>query len=185
MQETAKPGIQRRKHFWVDKKFQLRMIGRFMLVMIGGIFLSHAVTLGFFKLKEMLNPSARDIIYFSNPMTENLAFSQTLEVLWLPLVVSSLVGTVLVLFFALFYSHRMAGPLFNLKRSMRQAESGDWNVPVKIRKQDEFHDVEEALNRLLQAGQARMDKLAQVIAGLPPAQRKKIEAIFRDEKKTE
>ncbi len=65
------------------------------------------------------------------------------------LAVSAAISAVLSLIFSLFYSHRIAGPLFNLKRVIRQIRSGDIPDEVRIRSGDEFKDLADELNRTL------------------------------------
>ncbi len=52
--------------------------------------------------------------------------------------------------FALFYSHTVAGPMLNIKRTLRRIiDSGDAE-PLRIRKGDQFHELVELLNELIE-----------------------------------
>lgn len=178
MSENKQSKKFRRRQFWVNKDFQRRMIGQFLFVMVGSIVLSHLFTLGFLKIREMMGVAQEDMIYLSNALTETVAFTKTVEVLWLPLLISSLVGSLVILVFGLFYSHRLAGPLFNLKRTMGKIAKGEWHVRVGIRKNDEFQDVKESLNDLVLSLQGRMDKLNTVLEDMPVKHREKIAEVF-------
>ena len=48
----------------------------------------------------------------------------------------------------LFVTHRIAGPIFRLKRGIRDIADGRLNETIHLRKKDEFHDVAEELNAL-------------------------------------
>jgi len=180
MKDASQPHKYRRRQFWVNKEFQRRMIGQFIVVMIGSVLLSHLITLGFLKIRELFGVAQEDMIYLTNALSETVAFTKTFEVLWLPLFLSSMIGSLVVLVFGLFYSHRLAGPLFNLKRTMSKVTQGEWNVTVGIRKNDEFHDVKESLDDLVTSMQGRIDKLNKVLKDVPEKQRVKIEEIFQE-----
>ncbi|MCK5243258.1 HAMP domain-containing protein [bacterium] len=139
----------RRRQFIVAKGFQHRIIWHFIGVVIISILFSHAISLGYLKLREITQSSGRDFIYLAGNAQETLAFSSLLDVLWLPLLISALVGILIIVIFGLLYSHRIAGPLFNLKRNMRQVGEGDLNACMQIRKNDELHDVEVAFNQMV------------------------------------
>lgn len=181
MKDASQAQKFRRRQFWVNKEFQRRMIGQFILVMMGSVVLSHLITLGFLKIRELSGVAQEDMIYLTNALSESVAFTRTFEVLWLPLLLSSIIGSLVILVFGLFYSHRLAGPLFNLKRTMAKVTEGNWNVSVGIRKNDEFHDVKESLNDLVSSLQGRMDKLNEVLKDVPEKHRAKIEEIFQEQ----
>lgn len=182
MNEQESTPKYRRRQFWINKKFQRRMIGHFILVTISSIILSHVITLGFLKIRELFGVAPADMIYLQNALTETVAFGKTIEMLWLPLLSSSLIGSLVILLFGLFYSHRLAGPLFNLKRTMSKVARGKWDVSVGIRKNDEFHDVKESLNGLVTSLQERMSKLDEVLKNVPEKQRSQIKQIFQESK---
>ena len=48
----------------------------------------------------------------------------------------------------LFVTHRIAGPIFRLKKGIRDIADGRLNEKIILRKKDEFHDVAEELNAL-------------------------------------
>ncbi len=179
MRQQTKMEQHKRRQFWVEKGFQNRVIWHFVLVVIGSIFFSQIITVGFIKLKEIFNPASQELIYFSNTV-ETLAFSRVAEILWLPMLVSTLLGILLVLIFGLFYSHRIAGPLFNLKRMMRRVGEGDLKAAMKIRKNDEFHDVEEVFNQMVESLHHRMRDLKTAMRELTGPGKKKMEKVLKE-----
>jgi type II secretory pathway pseudopilin PulG len=52
---------------------------------------------------------------------------------------------------ALLFSNRLAGPLFRLRRHMDEASRKRPAPPVRFRKDDYFHDLQESYNRLLES----------------------------------
>lgn len=171
---------RRRRQFIVDKQFQSRFVLRFLLIVVASILCSHLITLGFIKLRDLSAGSSQSLMYLSTAIQPSLSFTRVFEVLWLPLLISGLLGCLLVAVLGIFFSHRIAGPLFNLKRMMQQVEDGNLDVKMCIRNHDEFHDVEEAFNRMVTGLRAHMQELEQVVDRLPEDKRKELAKILRD-----
>jgi methyl-accepting chemotaxis protein len=51
-------------------------------------------------------------------------------------------------FLTLFVTHRIAGPIFRIKRGIRDLADGRLNETIHLRKKDEFQDIAEELNAL-------------------------------------
>ena len=49
---------------------------------------------------------------------------------------------------AVLASHKIAGPLVRIKRSLNQLIEGNYNITVKLRKGDHLQDVADQLNKL-------------------------------------
>ena len=59
----------------------------------------------------------------------------------------------------LFFSHRIVGPIYNLRRSLEKIAAGDLTCRVRLRKKDELKDVAEALNRFTEMMDRQMGRL--------------------------
>ena len=59
--------------------------------------------------------------------------------------------TILLMAFGIMLSHRLAGPIFALSRKMNDLAQGNFNAMLKLRKGDEFQDVKDKFNTLVQA----------------------------------
>ncbi|MGE0763550.1 MAG: hypothetical protein AB7N80_09765 [Bdellovibrionales bacterium] len=55
-----------------------------------------------------------------------------------------------VIFFGLYLTNRIAGPLFRLQRHMESVASGQTTEPLAFRKKDYFSDIIEPYNKILQ-----------------------------------
>lgn len=68
------------------------------------------------------------------------------------LIASSII-TVSITFWGLFFSHRIAGPMFRLHRTFAEAtrEGCDIDSPIKFRETDFFAEVPESINEYLSA----------------------------------
>ncbi|MCE9498917.1 MAG: hypothetical protein K8R21_00110 [Leptospira sp.] len=65
------------------------------------------------------------------------------------LTLSGLFLIILSIFF-IYNSHRMAGPIHNIKVSLRRLLDEGKADKIKLRKTDEFHDLAEAINELIE-----------------------------------
>ncbi len=64
-------------------------------------------------------------------------------------IVLSVIYLVLISVFSIFKSHKMAGPIHNIKRSLKKIADGEDVPMIRIRKGDEFQELVEELNRVI------------------------------------
>jgi nitrogen fixation/metabolism regulation signal transduction histidine kinase len=94
------------------------------------------------KLKDLLDSFEDSVLlaYTEAPKKWNQAKLYVLGGL-----LSVLVGTSIL---ALLYSHRIAGPLFRLKKSIKMLSAGQDIEPIRFRKKDEYQDLADSLTEL-------------------------------------
>jgi HAMP domain-containing protein len=71
----------------------------------------------------------------------------------------------------IFFSHRIAGPVFRFERILREVAEGRYSATVSLRRTDELQDLADALNSAIQATGTRFKALAEAA---DEEQRKKI-----------
>jgi len=49
-------------------------------------------------------------------------------------------------FMSIFISHKVAGPIYRIKRSLVEIAEGNINLTVRLRKRDELHDLADCVN---------------------------------------
>jgi len=76
----------------------------------------------------------------------------------LALLKNMAVLAVLIFIFAIFISHRIAGPIYRIKSVIRAIGEGNLDAPVYLRKNDELHDLAEEINKLQESLKARLQK---------------------------
>lgn len=154
-----------RWRYFIDKPFQLRFIARFSVLIILGLGISLLVlgiastqrfnTNLFFQAKNVTldangkpNFSVIDPFYkVVSPVPVNIFQLQ----MW-PMIYMSILFIVLIILFGLFFSHKMAGPVYRIKKTLDMATKGQIDIKTlefKLRKKDELQDLVEALNRFL------------------------------------
>jgi len=127
-----------RRNYFIDKKMQTKYIVLVIAVLVlHTLIVLAAVFLPYFL---MLSPDAP----LDTRAEAAKAFLLVHANAW-PVIVG------IIIFFAimtLFVTHRIAGPIFRIKRGIRDIADGRLNERIHLRKKDEFHDVAEELNSL-------------------------------------
>jgi len=65
------------------------------------------------------------------------------------IITFSILYLVLIAVFSILKSHKMAGPVYNIKRSLRAIIDGEKHDPIRLRKGDEFHELANLINELV------------------------------------
>ena len=121
---------RRRKQFIIDKGFQLRYTAKILLIILFATFFASVV-----------------VSYaFITAHVSDRPYGQTLfaNLLWgIPtmLVVVSVVGV--------FFSHKLAGPIFRFGKSLERINNGELDFVINIRKEDELKDFKNRLNEMI------------------------------------
>jgi hypothetical protein len=87
-----------------------------------------------------------EVIELPTPIKAYNAF----DLYWKPIVFISVVNLILIITFSLFYSHSMAGPIYNIKRTLREMMETGETKQIKIRKTDQFQDLVEVINQYIE-----------------------------------
>ncbi|MBN2547178.1 MAG: hypothetical protein JXB50_15355 [Spirochaetes bacterium] len=72
------------------------------------------------------------------------------KILFWPLLYITLVQIIIISIYSIFFSHKMAGPIYRMKVSLDRMVSGDNNFVIKVRKSDFFINIIERLEKLRQ-----------------------------------
>jgi len=60
---------------------------------------------------------------------------------------------------SLFYSHKVAGPLYRVKQTTRDIANGRLNITIKFRKGDAIHPISDSLNKVTNNYRERLSRL--------------------------
>lgn len=145
--------MKKRKKYLVDRKFQTKMISIVVLLIIGAIIMSgllaYAITINLEKKSDLqlygtTSGNLNDMIIISSIFIVK------------PVVVRSLLtGGILSIIMAailmLLYSHRLAGPVYHLEKHLEEMIKGNYNVKLSFRKNDEFKQLADTINKLQDA----------------------------------
>ncbi len=182
--ETQQGRNQRKiGNYLIDRRFQLKYS---MLAVIASLLI--AGVLGFFLYQARREASTllKDQLITLQPSAElSGLINKTLEedrdkTFWV--LLASMGGFVVVLTaFGIFYTHRVAGPLYAIGRYIQQVSDGNLRDVRPLRKNDELKDFFELFNTMLKELQQReqrdlsvLDDVLKNADGLAPAQAEKL-----------
>ena len=148
-----------RWRYFIDKPFQTRFILRFSILIFLGFILFFAVmaVFKFTRYKEPLYFKAKLLteeewkkVDFNNPTTFlDMKPLNIFEIYSSPLIYISILYILLITIFGLFISHKLAGPVYRIKKTLNDAADGKIDLKdlkFRLRKKDELQDLVEALN---------------------------------------
>ena len=139
MTDTKEVRINRRRNYFIERSFQTRFILKFcMLVIIGGL-----LTIGI--LYFLARRSTTVAIVNSNVVVKSTA-DFILPILIQTVLVVMVLVSIATIIVTLFVSHKIAGPLYRLKKAMRELGEGNPSVEIKLRKLDQLNDIIQEFN---------------------------------------
>lgn len=131
----------RRRNYFVDKKFQSNFIVKFCLLVLAGslltgvltyIFTLQSTTVVFDKLQVVVKSTADFIMPVS---------------LMVLVIVTALTSIVTVMM-TMFISHRISGPLYKFSLELKKMQKGDLTSVVRIRSKDQFQETANDLEKM-------------------------------------
>jgi methyl-accepting chemotaxis protein len=132
----------RRRNYFVKKDLQGKYIFSFFVFVIAG---SVIFTLIF----SLLSANTLTIVYENYNVkigkTPLILIKEILSAHWIFLVTAGM----LVVALSMFLTHRFAGPLYRLEKSVEEMTGGDFSFRIRLRKKDEGKELAEGINQLI------------------------------------
>lgn len=131
----------KRRILIVDKKFQYKYVAIILLIMIATVVFVSMAT--FYVVWDKVLIAFENVPEASRKLADIMA--QSARVSMIPL------GILTVLFSAMgvFYSHKIAGPVYRIKKVAEDLAAGNLNVDVRFRKGDEMQELADVLNKAI------------------------------------
>lgn len=154
-----------RWRYFIDKPFQLRFIARFSILIILGLGISLLVlgiantqrfnTNVFFQAKNVTKDASGNYnLNYNDPFYKVVSPAPVniFQLQMWPMIYVSILYIILIIVFGLFISHKMAGPIYRIKKTLDMATKGQIDIKTlefKLRKKDELQDLVDSLNKFL------------------------------------
>lgn len=132
-QETA----IKRKTYLVNRQLQFRYAG-FVLLLVMGVSIVSGYTI-FYTLWSMLGEKLARV--YPQGMLQEILRRTTLV-----LTLNLLIIAPFIVWISILYSHRVAGPLVRITRSLKEIGDGNFDVNVKLRRADELKELAASIN---------------------------------------
>ncbi len=132
----------KRRNYFIDKGFQVKFIVRFcMLAALGGL-----LTTGIIYYLSMQSTT---VAFFNSRAVVRSTADFMLPLLLQTVLVVMVITSLAMIAVTLFASHKIAGPMYRLKRVTESLAKGDFSSDFKIRKLDQFQDLAGAFNNMI------------------------------------
>ena len=155
------------KNYIVDKEFQIAYIAR-NLSLLAMIIISVAVLFivwNHFKIHQgflLRPPSGEQVISWAKAnnvpqdsgqfayqfMLQAKAYT-FFELLWRPLTAVLIGNFVILIFTGIYFSYRIAGPIYRMKNLLRDKIEGKPVTQLEFRKDDPFHELSDLVNKAM------------------------------------
>jgi methyl-accepting chemotaxis protein len=142
--------MQKRKTYFIDKKFQVKMITTVVGLILGAILLSGILSYSFAMYLERQS----DVQFYGTSdgsINDMIAISSMFivkPVVTRALIAGGLLSVIISTVFMLMYSHKLAGPVYRLEKHLEGMTEGDYSKELKFREKDEFTHLADVVNRL-------------------------------------
>lgn len=155
--------VYKRKTYVIDKKFQFRFIAAFLVLVIVSLVLFSAGLAGYYYVSYVMGDNIfNEFITISKKVmkendkgeltsqTEVLPPVNRIEVILPPILINNLIILVVVSIIGIFYSHKIAGPVFRIQEDIKRVLNGEKDIVIKLRKKDKLHELAEQVNKLIE-----------------------------------
>jgi len=131
----------RRRRYLVSKKFQLRFAGMIILFMFLVALFSSLII--YYQIWMLLGEKLANVY----PQGRLAGILRTAN---FNLFLRLLLVTPFVFALAIVLSHRIAGPIYRIQKTLDDVLSGDYSKRLYLRKTDELKDVAESINKMIE-----------------------------------
>ncbi|MCM8830984.1 MAG: hypothetical protein NC918_02175 [Candidatus Omnitrophica bacterium] len=132
----------RRRNYFIDKNFQTKFILRFCFLILIGSFLFATIVYYFGR--------GTSTVTFLHAKAKVVSTADFLfPILMQTIIVVTIFVSIFTVILTLFFSHKIAGPLYRLKKELDIIERGILNEGFCIRKKDQLQDLALSLSLML------------------------------------
>jgi len=159
----------KRTNYLINKTFQFRLIGTFLLSILLALVIFSIGVVGFYWYSTMVGDNLFAEFITINKQVEKTeqvekdgetvtkTYTETKEIPGVkrweivlpPILINNLLILVVVAVIGIFYSHRLAGPVYRINKDLQKVLDGEQGVRVSLRKEDKLHDLADQINALL------------------------------------
>ena len=134
--------MNRRKAFLINPKFQINVIAKVIILALVNNLIFFSAVRYFFK---DLQGTALNIGLPKTHIFFTFIEGQYNDLLWL-ILIASFISFLLIVFFGILISHKIAGPLYRLSQDLIDMSEKNYVKEVIFRKGDYFQELKEAIN---------------------------------------
>lgn len=150
MQPNRRPALHQRR-FWILPEFQGRMVRAWVMMSVGSAAITSGTLLA--VLAVIHHRLEKDYIFVELPKHTmqalgNPRFIKMTDIILASFLAAAVFGCVIAVAAGILYSHRIAGPLLRIRRTLGDFLSGRAVDPIVLRENDELKELADDLNRV-------------------------------------
>jgi methyl-accepting chemotaxis protein len=161
----------KRRQFIIDRRFQYSLISKFAIltasIVIGSL---SFLVLVYYKYGDVQVSIKQPIPFgLADVLVDNEAMVTytLLNLLWPVLSICLLGAIIFTFFYSVIISHRMAGPVFRMRKLLEEMAQGDLRRPVScLRRKDEFKHLFADINNVKERWRLQIQELQMACRGL-------------------
>jgi methyl-accepting chemotaxis protein len=150
---------ERRKIVMINKRFQLTLILRFLIVNVALMLLSSVF------LYLFLNSEIEANLHSAHVMYQNMG-EMLLPIIVTISLLNVIISSTIITLFVLYTSFRIAGPLYRFNTAIREITKGNLTPLMKLRDKDELTDFSISLQEMAECLIDRVDKTKEISSRL-------------------
>lgn len=141
-----------RRVYFIEKKFQVSFILKFCALVIIGALLTSA-------LMYFLSQKSTTVVFEHSRALVKSTADFLLPLLLQTIVATSLIVATATIALTLFISHKIAGPLYRLKKELSTIEVGNLTSDFSLRDGDQLQDVAKSMSAMIKGLRDRISDL--------------------------
>ena len=157
----------KRKNYLVDKGFQFRFIASFLLLIAISFLVLTSGFVVYYWVRYVAGENVFSEFIFiqrqirvtgesgesTQTKSEMLPPINRLELILPPVLINNLIIMFIISVVGIFYSHRIAGPVYRMEQDLARVLSGEKGVKIRLRKRDKMQSLAQKINQLIEQNQ--------------------------------
>jgi hypothetical protein len=153
----------KRKTYVINKGFQFRFIATFLVLVVISLLIFSAGFAVYYWVRYLMGDNIFDefILVFKRveivdqkgeltDVEQEIGATNRFEIVVLPLLLNNILIMVVISIIGIFYSHKIAGPVYRIGKEIEKAIGGEAGIRLKLRKGDKLHELANEINLLLE-----------------------------------
>lgn len=143
--------MKKRKKYLIDRKFQSKMVITVCFLVIAAIFIAGLLSFNLALYLENRESSMKIYGARLESQDEIVLLERMLVVkpiIFRYLLIGGIFSIIIMAITLVYYSHRLAGPVYHLKKHLEEMIKGNYNEKLHFRKNDEFKHLADTINKL-------------------------------------
>jgi hypothetical protein len=142
----------KRRNFVVNRRLQFGMISFFLITVLIALIISTAGLIVYYSVRFPAEAGGTPATEAESVPREagRIPAVPRLELILPPILINNLCIMVIMAVFGIFFSHRIAGPLYHIETVVAEVLAGNDAERVHLRPRDFVHDLANEINALIE-----------------------------------